>query len=201
MLTFFQAIVLGVLQGVTELFPVSSLGHSVILPQLLGWTDVVAAQSAAESSFLAFLVGLHVATALALLIFYRATWVEIVRAPLRDLQPPRRGPRPDPVRLAWARPAPAPGICGSSSARSPISVLETAAMALASMSGGVASSSWRRARAGAGTVHDCLEVNDWQVLAVDDELRLSLTRLAMAQRTAFIRGAMAEAVETGYGAG
>ena len=42
MLTFFQAIVLGLLQGVTELFPISSLGHSVILPQLLGWTDVVA---------------------------------------------------------------------------------------------------------------------------------------------------------------
>ena len=71
MLTFAQAIVLGILQGVTELFPVSSLGHSVILPQLLGWTDVVAAQSATESCFLAFLVGLHVATALALLVFYR----------------------------------------------------------------------------------------------------------------------------------
>ena len=56
MLTYLQAVVLGVLQGVTELFPVSSLGHSVILPQLLGWTDVVAAQSAPESYFLAFLV-------------------------------------------------------------------------------------------------------------------------------------------------
>ena len=79
MLTFFQAIVLGVLHGVTELFPVASLGHSVILPQLLGWTDVVAAQSASESYFLAFLVGLHVATALALLAFYRSTWARIVR--------------------------------------------------------------------------------------------------------------------------
>ena len=78
MLTYFQAIVLGLLQGVTELFPVSSLGHSVILPQLLGWTDVVAAQSATESYFLALLVGLHVATALALVIFYRDTWVRIV---------------------------------------------------------------------------------------------------------------------------
>lgn len=48
-LTFLQAIVLGFLQGVTQLVPVSSLGHSVILPQLLGWTDLVAAQSAAES--------------------------------------------------------------------------------------------------------------------------------------------------------
>ena len=48
MLTFLQAIVLGLLQGVTELFPVSSLGHSVILPQLLGWSGVVAGQSAAS---------------------------------------------------------------------------------------------------------------------------------------------------------
>lgn len=79
MLTYLQAIILGVIQGVTELFPISSLGHSVILPQLLGWTDVAAAQSAPESYFLAFLVGLHVATALALLFFYRATWVRIVR--------------------------------------------------------------------------------------------------------------------------
>jgi undecaprenyl-diphosphatase len=77
-LTYFQAIVLGLLQGVTELFPVSSLGHSVILPQLLGWTDVVAAQSATESYFLALLVGLHVATALALVVFYRDTWARII---------------------------------------------------------------------------------------------------------------------------
>jgi undecaprenyl-diphosphatase len=43
-ISYFQAIVIGILQGVTELFPISSLGHSVILPQLLGWTDVVAAR-------------------------------------------------------------------------------------------------------------------------------------------------------------
>ena len=103
MLTYFQAIVLGVLQGVTELFPVSSLGHSVILPQLLGWTDVVAAQSATESYFLAFLVGLHVATALALLVFYRATWARIVARPGRlAADPPDRDARPAP-RLAARR--------------------------------------------------------------------------------------------------
>ena len=99
MLNFFQAIVLGVLQGVTELFPVSSLGHSVILPQLLGWTDVVAAQSASESYFLAFLVGLHVATALALLAFYRSTWARIVRGLIASLRT-RRIETPD-QRLAW----------------------------------------------------------------------------------------------------
>jgi undecaprenyl-diphosphatase len=99
MLTFLQAIVLGVLQGVTELFPVSSLGHSVILPQLLGWTDVVAAQSASESYFLAFLVGLHVATALALLFFYRSTWVRIVRGVVASVRT-RRIETPD-QRLGW----------------------------------------------------------------------------------------------------
>jgi undecaprenyl-diphosphatase len=99
MLTLTQAIVLGVLQGVTELFPVSSLGHSVILPQLLGWTDVVAAQSATESYYLAFLVGLHVATALALLVFYRATWARIVRGLLVSLRA-RRIETPD-QRLGW----------------------------------------------------------------------------------------------------
>ena len=99
MLTFFQAIVLGVLQGVTELFPVSSLGHSVILPQLLGWTDVVAAQSATESYFLALLVGLHVATALALVLFYRDTWARIIRGVVASIRT-RRLETPD-QRLGW----------------------------------------------------------------------------------------------------
>ena len=99
MLTYLQAIVLGVLQGVTELFPISSLGHSVILPKLLGWDDVVAAQSATESYFLAFLVGLHVATALALLVFYRTTWVRIVGGVVDSLRN-RRIATAD-ARLGW----------------------------------------------------------------------------------------------------
>ena len=57
MLSYFQAVVLGLLQGVTELFPVSSLGHTVLLPALLGWNNLVTAQSASESFYLAF-VGL-----------------------------------------------------------------------------------------------------------------------------------------------
>jgi undecaprenyl-diphosphatase len=84
-LSYLQAILLGVIQGVTELFPVSSLGHSVILPKLLGWDGLVAAQQADESFFLAFLVGLHVATALALLLFYRSRWASIVTATLRSI--------------------------------------------------------------------------------------------------------------------
>jgi undecaprenyl-diphosphatase len=77
--SFFQAIVIGVLQGITELFPVSSLGHSVLVPAWLGWTSLVTGQSADESFYLAFLVGLHVATALALVVFFRADWARIIR--------------------------------------------------------------------------------------------------------------------------
>jgi len=94
-----QAIILGLIQGVTELFPVSSLGHSVILPALFGWTNVVAAQSAKESFFLAFLVGLHVATALALAFFYRDQWVRIVLGLLRSLR--RRHVGTSDERLGW----------------------------------------------------------------------------------------------------
>ena len=65
----FQAIVIAVVQGVTELFPVSSLGHAVILPHLLGWS---VAQD--DPSFLPFLVMLHVGTALALLIYFWRDW-------------------------------------------------------------------------------------------------------------------------------
>ena len=67
-LSYLQAIVIGILQGITELFPISSLGHSVLVPELLGWHSLVAGESADESFYLAFLVGLHVATAIALLV-------------------------------------------------------------------------------------------------------------------------------------
>jgi len=77
-LTYLQAIVIGVLQGVTELFPISSLGHGVILPQLLGWTGIVSSESASESNFLSFLVGLHVGTAIALIVFYFSDWKRII---------------------------------------------------------------------------------------------------------------------------
>src|SRR5271168_2778890 len=84
-LSYFQAIVLGVLQGVTELFPISSLGHTVLFPTLFGWNELVKAQSESESFWLAFVVMLHVGSALGLLYFYRRDWVEIVRAFFRTL--------------------------------------------------------------------------------------------------------------------
>lgn len=99
MLTYFQSIVLGLLQGVTELFPVSSLGHTVILPSLFGWTNLVQAQSDPESFFLAFLVGLHLTTALALILFYWKEWVHIVLGFVSSIRH-RRISTPD-ERLAW----------------------------------------------------------------------------------------------------
>lgn len=79
MITYFQAILLGLLQGVTELFPISSLGHSVIIAWLFKWNTILADQAKSESFFLSFLVVLHVATATALLIFYRKVWLRIIK--------------------------------------------------------------------------------------------------------------------------
>jgi undecaprenyl-diphosphatase len=79
MLTYLQAIILGLLQGVTELFPISSLGHSVIVAWLLNWHGILGSESQTESFFLSFLVAMHVATGLALLIFYRHTWWRIIK--------------------------------------------------------------------------------------------------------------------------
>jgi undecaprenyl-diphosphatase len=76
--SYLQAIVIGLLQGVTELFPVSSLGHSVLVPAWLGWDTLLNGQSADESFFLAFVVGLHVATAAALVVYFRRDWAAIV---------------------------------------------------------------------------------------------------------------------------
>jgi undecaprenyl-diphosphatase len=73
MLSHFQAAVLGVLQGVSELFPISSLGHSVILPGLLGWPIDQNADY-----FLTFVVATHFATVLALFVVYWDDWVHII---------------------------------------------------------------------------------------------------------------------------
>ena len=94
MLTFWRAIVIGLLQGVTELFPVSSLGHSVLVPALIGWDDLVKAQSQGESFYLAFLVALHVGTALALLVYFRSEWIKIIGGLLGSIRE-RRVTTPD----------------------------------------------------------------------------------------------------------
>src|SRR5271163_1021843 len=98
-ITYFQAIVLGVLQGVTELFPISSLGHTVLFPTLFGWNELVKAQSQSESFWLAFVVALHVGSALGLLAYYRRDWAEIVGAFFHTLSV--RAVKTTNERLAW----------------------------------------------------------------------------------------------------
>lgn len=80
-MTFIQALALALLQGVSELFPVSSLGHTILVPALLHWRNV----DRSSPSFLAFVVVLHLGTALALIVFYRKEWAAIVRALARSL--------------------------------------------------------------------------------------------------------------------
>jgi undecaprenyl-diphosphatase len=99
-LTYPEAIVVGLFQGVSELFPVSSLGHSVLIPALIGgrWARDLNV-SAPESPYLAFIVGLHVATALALLAYFWRDWLRIAggfATSLRDRQV-----RTADQRLAW----------------------------------------------------------------------------------------------------
>jgi undecaprenyl-diphosphatase len=110
MISYFQAVVIGLLQGVTELFPVSSLGHSVLVPAFIGgsWETLVtqsATSTSQTSPYLAFIVALHVATALALLIFLRADWLRIIRGFLRTVRPSiaarRIITRDADERLAW----------------------------------------------------------------------------------------------------
>lgn len=84
-LSYLQAVVIGALQGVTELFPVSSLGHSILVPAWIGgsWSQLVTQSGSADSGsspYLAFIVALHVATAVALLVFFARTWVEVIGA-------------------------------------------------------------------------------------------------------------------------
>jgi undecaprenyl-diphosphatase len=98
--TYFQAIVLGFLQGVTELFPISSLGHTVLFPTLFGWNSLVKAQSQSESFWLAFVVTLHLGSALGLLAYYWRDWVKIVTAPSSARSPRGRSRAPN-ERLAW----------------------------------------------------------------------------------------------------
>jgi undecaprenyl-diphosphatase len=99
-LTYLEAAVVGLIQGVSELFPVSSLGHNVLIPALLGgqWAadlDV----SKPESPYLAFIVGLHVATAMALLVYFWRDWVRIAGGFVSSVRE-RRVETAD-QRLAW----------------------------------------------------------------------------------------------------
>jgi undecaprenyl-diphosphatase len=99
-MTYPEAIIVGLIQGVTELFPVSSLGHNVLLPALIGgsWANDLDV-SRAESPYLAFIVGLHVATAIALLIYFWRDWVRIIAGFFTSLRD--RELRTTDQKMAW----------------------------------------------------------------------------------------------------
>ena len=88
-----QAVVLGIVQGLTEFLPVSSSGHLIVVPALLGWHDPFI-------DSLAFSVMLHIATLLALLVYFRADWLRLIPAGLAAIRERSLGDDPD-RRLAW----------------------------------------------------------------------------------------------------
>jgi undecaprenyl-diphosphatase len=99
-LTYLEAAVVGLIQGVSELFPVSSLGHNVLIPALIGgsWEQDLSVAKA-SSPYLAFIVGLHVATAIALLIYFWRDWIRIIGGFLTSIR--YRQVQTRDQKLAW----------------------------------------------------------------------------------------------------
>src|SRR3984957_153786 len=99
-MTYPEAIVVGFIQGVTELFPVSSLGHNVLIPALIGgsWAADLNVASP-ESPYLAFIVGLHVATAIGIFVYFWRDWIRIIAGFFTSII--RRELRTTDQKLAW----------------------------------------------------------------------------------------------------
>ena len=93
MISILQAIILGILQGVTEFIPISSSAHLIVVPWFFGWDDP-------SINSLAFDVALHLGTLLAVLLFFHADWVRLIRAAIASIRERRIGADPD-RRLAW----------------------------------------------------------------------------------------------------
>ncbi len=96
LISYGQAVVLGLLQGFAELFPISSLGHSVIAPRLLGWHI-----HQNDKFFVTFLVATHLATALVLLGFFRRDWARILKGLGRSIRERQIAPDDSDAKLAW----------------------------------------------------------------------------------------------------
>jgi undecaprenyl-diphosphatase len=96
LISYPRAIVLGLLQGVSELFPISSLGHSVILPKLLGWNI-----HQNDTYFITFLVATHLATAIVLFLFFRHDWARILKGLGRSLRDRGIDPADTDAKLGW----------------------------------------------------------------------------------------------------
>jgi undecaprenyl-diphosphatase len=96
MINMIQAIIMGLLQGITELFPISSLGHSVILPKLFGW-----GLDQKADAFLNFLVATHLATAVVLFFFFLRDWIEIAKGLGRSIRDRKIAPSDTYAKLGW----------------------------------------------------------------------------------------------------
>jgi undecaprenyl-diphosphatase len=96
MLSYYQAIILGAVQGITELFPISSLGHSVILPSMLGWHI-----NQNDNLFLVFLVATHFATAVALFGFFFKDWMLIIKGVWRSIKERKINQKDIYAKLGW----------------------------------------------------------------------------------------------------
>jgi len=94
--TLVQALLLALLQGVSELFPVSSLGHTILIPALLHWNNI----KRDDPTFLSFVVALHLGTAIALVIFYRRDWYQLIRALIASIVRGKLSDDRD-ERIAW----------------------------------------------------------------------------------------------------
>jgi undecaprenyl-diphosphatase len=95
-ISYFQAVILGLTQGIAEPFPISSLGHGVVMPRLFGW-DI----HQNDKFFLAFLVATHLATAIVLFFFFLRDWMRIFRGIGRSLRDREIHPDDSDARLGW----------------------------------------------------------------------------------------------------
>jgi undecaprenyl-diphosphatase len=95
-ISYLQALILGLTQGIAEPFPVSSLGHGVIIPGLFGWNI-----HQNDDYFLAFLVATHCATAIVLFFYFFADWMRIFRGLGRSIRDRGIGAGDDDARLGW----------------------------------------------------------------------------------------------------
>ena len=95
-ISYLQALILGLTQGIAEPFPISSLGHGVIIPGLFGWNI-----HQNDDYFLAFLVATHCATALVLFFYFLSDWMRIFRGLGRSIRDRRIDPGDDDARLGW----------------------------------------------------------------------------------------------------
>lgn len=96
MINMIQAAILGLFQGLTELFPISSLGHSVILPKLFGWN-----LDQNSGGFLTFLIATHLATAIVLFVFFLKDWIEIFKGLARSIRARKINPTNTYAKLGW----------------------------------------------------------------------------------------------------